>query len=249
MRVIEYGTHNSKVILLLHGGGLSWWMYRDVAERLQEEYRVVLPILDGHAGSDASFRSIEENAKRVIQYIDDNLNGSITMIGGLSLGAQIAVEVLSQRSDICRAAMIESALVLPMKITHALVKPMIDTSFGLIPQKWFAKLQFKSLHMKSELFEEYYRDTCQISKADMITFLKANSNYIIKSEIIQTDANVSIIVGAREQSIMIRSAKHLHKMIPNSRLAILKNMYHGDYSINHGKLYAEDMIRLLQSLA
>jgi len=248
MRVIEYGKDNSKVIMLLHGGGLSWWSYRDVAEHLQQEYHVILPVLDGHAGSDAPFVSIEENAKRIIQYIDEKYNGQICLLGGLSLGAQIAVEIMSQRSDICKAAIIESALTMPMKMTHALTKPMMDTSFGLISQEWFAKLQFKSLRIKSDLYKEYYRDTCQISKSDMIAFLKANSNYTVKSELSSTKAKVAIVVGAKEQSIMIRSAKQLHEMIPNSSLAILDNMHHGEYSINHGKTYAEYAKHLLQTI-
>lgn len=247
MRVIEYGKDNSKVIILLHGGGLSWWSYRDVAEYLQQKYHVILPVLDGHAGSDAPFVSIEENAKKLIQYIDEKHNGQICLLGGLSLGAQIAVEIMSLRSDICKAAIIESALTMPMKMTHALIKPMMDTSFGLISQEWFAKLQFKSLRIKSDLYEEYYRDTCQISKADMTAFLKANSNYAVKRELSSTKAKVAIVVGAKEQSIMIRSAKQLHEMIPNSSLAILENMHHGEYSINHGKSYVIDLMDLLHS--
>ena len=31
MRYIEYGAGNSETILLLHGGGLSWWNYREEA--------------------------------------------------------------------------------------------------------------------------------------------------------------------------------------------------------------------------
>ena len=50
MNYVEYGKENSDVIILLHGGGLSWWNYKEVAERLQTDYHVVLPILDGHAG-------------------------------------------------------------------------------------------------------------------------------------------------------------------------------------------------------
>ena len=248
MRVIEYGKENAKVIILLHGGGLSWWSYRDVAERLQEEYHVILPILDGHAGSDAPFTSIEENAKRVIQYIDENLNGSVTMIGGLSLGAQIAVEILSQRFDICKAAIIESALVIPMKMTHALTKPMMDMSFGLIAKEWFAKLQFQSMRIKPELYEEYYRDTCQITKADMTAFLKANSDYRLKSQLADTKAQVAIVVGAREQFVMIQSAKKLHEMIPDSLFVIKNNLHHGEYSINHGDKYVDDMMRFLQEI-
>ncbi len=60
MKVIEYGMHSNKTIMLLHGGGLSWWQYRMIAERLQDEYHVILPVLDGHAGSSQEFISIEK---------------------------------------------------------------------------------------------------------------------------------------------------------------------------------------------
>lgn len=32
MNIKEYGTDNKETILLLHGGGLSWWNYTEVAE-------------------------------------------------------------------------------------------------------------------------------------------------------------------------------------------------------------------------
>lgn len=34
MKYIEYGKENSEVIMMLHGGGLSWWNYRKEAELL-----------------------------------------------------------------------------------------------------------------------------------------------------------------------------------------------------------------------
>ena len=248
MRVKEYGAHNSKVVVLLHGGGLSWWSYRDVAEHLQQDYHVVLPVLDGHADSDIPFISIEENAKRIIQYIDEHFGGSVDLLGGLSLGGQIAVEMLSQRPDICKAAILESALILPMPLTHALVKPSMDMSYGWISKEWFAKLQFRSLHIKQDLYEEYYRDTCKLAKADMTAFLQANSNYTVKNTLAHAKAKITIIAGANEPSIMIRSAKQLHQMLPDSTPAIKEELYHGEYSINHGMSYAEDVIQLLENV-
>ena len=119
----EFGQHNSEIILLLHGGGLSWWNYREAAKILSAQYHVVLPVLDGHADGDAPFASIEENAARLISYIDDHFDGRVLAIGGLSLGGQVAVEILSQRKDICQYALIESALVKPMELTAALLGP------------------------------------------------------------------------------------------------------------------------------
>ena len=246
MKVIEYGKENEKVILLLHGGGLSWWNYKEVAECLKNDYHVVLPILDGHADSDRDFTDIEANASEIISYIDENFDGSVTMIGGLSLGGQILVEILSQRVDICQTALIESALILPMKMTHRLVAPMMDMSYGLIKKEWFAKLQFASLKMKPELYDEYYRDTCKITKENMTAFLKANSAYTAKDSIRETKVRVHICVGQKEQGNMIRSARKLHELIPNSSFEILQKLYHGEYSINHAEEYAAKVRKLIE---
>ena len=135
MTVVEFGNQNRDTVVLLHGGGLSWWNYRDAASLLAEHYHVVLPVLDGHADSTDPFVSIEENAARIIAYIDEQLGGQAAAIGGLSLGGQILTQMLSQRPDICRFALIESALVKPMKLTHALIGPAFGMSYGLIRQK------------------------------------------------------------------------------------------------------------------
>ena len=242
MTVVEYGQQSDPVILLLHGGGLSWWNYRDVAQKLAEQYHVVLPVLDGHADSDAPFTSVEENAARLISYIDTHFDGRVLAIGGLSLGGQIAVEILAQRGDICQYALLESALVKPMKVTAALVGPTFGASFGLIKQKWFAKLQTDYLGIPEELFDDYFRDTCKIGKADMIAFLKANSMYTIKPGLSQAKAKVKIVAGAKEQNNIRDSAKLLHRAIGGSQMEILPGLRHGDLSINHPETYVKILI-------
>ena len=62
MTLREYGKEHKETILLLHGGGLSWWNYREVAKLLAERYHVVLTVLDGHADSDAPFTTTRECA-------------------------------------------------------------------------------------------------------------------------------------------------------------------------------------------
>ena len=239
MRVQEFGQQNADVILLLHGGGLSWWNYREVAQKLAEQYHVVLPVLDGHAGSDAPFTTIEENAARLISYIDDHFDGRVLAIGGLSLGGQVAVEILSQRKDICQYALIESALVKPMELTAALLGPTFGMSYGLIKQKWFAKLQADYLGIPRDLFDDYFRDTCKISKADMIAFLKANSMYTVKPSLSETKAKVKIVAGSKEQKNIWDSAEFLHQAIPGSSMEILPGLRHGDLSINNPEQYAQ----------
>ena len=237
--MIEFGQQNPNVIMLLHGGGLSWWNYREAAQKLAEQYHVVLPVLDGHAGSGAPFTTIEENAAKLVSYVDTRFGGQVLAIGGLSLGGQIAVEMLSQRKDICRYALLESVLVKPMKLTHALIEPTFGMSYGLIKQKWFAKLQADFLGIPKALFDDYYRDTCAISKADMIAFLKANSIYAIKSGLSETKAKVKIAAGAKEQKNMRDSAVLLNQAIPGSSMEILPELRHGDLSLSKPERYVK----------
>lgn len=245
MTVIEYGVENKDVIILLHGGGLSWWNYKEEAELLQERFHIVIPVLDGHADSDKDFISIEYNAKEIISYIDDNFGGTVLLIGGLSLGGQVLVDILSQREDICKYAIIESALVIPMKFTYCMIKPTFSISYDLIKRKWFSKLQFSFLRIKDDLFNAYYRDTCKISKENMITFLKANSSYSIKSDLSKNKAEVAIFVGEKEQRKMKKSAERISKMIKNSTITVLKNSYHGEFSINNAKDYVDSIYSLV----
>ena len=239
MTVMEYGQQNPDVIVLVHGGGLSWWNYRAVAQTLAARYHVVLPVLDGHAGSDDAFTTIGDNAARLIREIDRRFGGQVLAIGGLSLGAQVAVEMLSQRPAICRYALIESALVKPMALTGALIGPTFGMSYGLIRQKWFARAQAAYLGIPRMLFDDYFRDTCKIRKGDMIAFLKASSLYTIKPGLSETRAKVKIVAGAKEQKNIRDSAQMLRNAIAGSCMEILPHLRHGDLSLNKPAQYVK----------
>ena len=245
MNYVEYGKENKNVIILLHGGGLSWWNYREVAEMLQADYHIILPILDGHANSDRDFTTIEDNAKEIIKFVDEQFGGSVMLIGGLSLGAQIVLEILSQRKNMCRYAFIESALVVPSKLTYSMIKPAFGSCYGLIRHKWFAKLQFKSLRIKADLFEEYFRDTCGISKNNMIAFLQENSLYSLKKNIRACEAEVHIFVGEKENRTMRKSASIIRENLQNSYMEIIPNRYHGEFSINHAEDYVGQLLKIV----
>ena len=199
MKAVEYGKDNKEVIIFLHGGGLSWWNYKEVAERLVDHFHIVIPILNGHSGSDLSFTSIENNAKEIIAYIDENFEGHVLLIGGLSLGGQILVEMLSQRSSICEFAIIENA------------------------------------------------DTVNISENDMVAFLMANSNYSVKDTLSDCKSKVLVLVGSKENSIMKKSARIIADHLLTSRLEVMENYYHGDFSINHSEQYVEKLLQLISN--
>ena len=248
MKFQEYGQKQNDAILLLHGGGLSWWNFREAAELLQDKFRIILPILDGHAGSDRPFTTIEENASEIISFIDEYLNGHVLLIGGLSLGGQVLLEMLSQRKNICSYALVESAAVIPSKLTNALIAPAFGSTYGLIRNRSFARLQFRSLHMKPELFDDYYRDTCQITKQDMIAFMRANTSYMLKDAFRESSAEIHVYVGEKETGEILRSAEAICRMRPACSLHRMNGLRHGEFSINHAAQYADAVCQIIQGV-
>lgn len=239
MKYREFGLGQKETILLLHGGGLSWWNYLGAAKLLQTDFHIILPILDGHAGSDRPFTTIEENASEIISFIDAQFGTSVLMIGGLSLGGQILLEMLSQRRDLCSYALVESASVFPSKLTNNLISPAFGGSYGLIKNRGFAKMQFNALHINPTLFEDYYRDTCQIRKEDLISFMKATTSYTLKDSLRSVSSEVHVYYGSRETGLIKHSAEMLGKELPGCILHPLTGFYHGEFSLNHADAYAD----------
>ncbi|MGN0638582.1 MAG: alpha/beta fold hydrolase [Huintestinicola sp.] len=245
MRTEEFGRDNSEVIILLHGGGLSWWNFKKEAMLLKDRYHVILPILDGHGGSGNAFSGIEKNAEEIIGYIDRDFGGKVLLIGGLSLGAQILLEILSQRSDICRYAIVESALAFPLKAENTYIRPAVKMSYGLISKRWFSKLQAASLRMPEEFFEDYYRDSCVMTADDLISVLEANTAYSLKDGLKRSQAKALVLCGGKERGAIIRSARLIEQAIPDCSLEMLPGLYHGEFSLGRPDEYVKRVEELI----
>ena len=216
MKFKEFGNNELPTIITLHGAGLSWWSIENIINTLSHEYHVVAPIIDGH-GEDGktNFISIEDSADKLIKFIDDNYNGKVFALSGLSLGAQIVTEILSKRSNITNFAVIESALVYPIKWMTFLAVPGYKVFYSLIKKKWLSKL----------------KDSLNMTKKSLINISLSVRNYDLKNTIKNTNAKVLIIVGEKELKIMKKSAFKLNNTILNSELYIVRNMNHGELSL------------------
>ncbi|MFZ2539179.1 MAG: alpha/beta hydrolase [Oscillospiraceae bacterium] len=238
MKFKEYGNGDLPTIILLHGGGLSWWSIKNIADDLKDNYHIVIPIIDGHGeDGETTFVSIEDSADKLIQYIDQTQGGTVFAIGGLSIGAQIVVEILSKRETIAEFAIVESALLYPIKGTAALTVPMLKLFYGLINKKWFAKMQAKTLFVPKHMFKQYYQDSLKISKQSLINITLSNGDYNLNDSVGKTKAKVLIIVGSKELGIMKKSANRLHSIIENSELYIADKMGHGEISLLQHQKY------------
>lgn len=76
---------------------------------MSEQYHVILPTLDGH-GEEYEIPYVSTDDSTDKAYIEDNCNGHLFTLAGVSLGGQIVVELLSRKADLTKKAMIEGSL-------------------------------------------------------------------------------------------------------------------------------------------
>ncbi|MGV8906281.1 MAG: alpha/beta fold hydrolase [Acetobacterium sp.] len=240
MQYKTFGNKNNPAMVFLHGGALSWWSWKKQIDFFQKDYFVVAAIIDGHGDDwETPFISIENSAEKLLAYINENCGGRVFAICGLSIGAQIVVEILSLRTDLADYAVIESALVVPIKKTVDLMSPLYKLSYKLIKKRWFAKLQAKTLNVPEDLFENYFVDSSRMSKESLINMIKSNGSYAIPNALGNTKAKTLILVGEKELGIMKKSAFLINKMIPVSTIKVITKSGHGDISLNDYKAYNE----------
>ena len=243
----EFGNINFPTMIFIHGGGLSDWSLKPIVAEFQKKFHIIAPIIDGHGEAAAeTFISISNSAAKLIHYIDTQCNGRVFAIAGLSIGAQIVTEVISQRDDITQYAIIESALVYPIKGIVTFTAPAYQMCYGLIKQRWFSKLQAKSLCVPPNMLEIYYNDSIKMSKQSLINIALSNGTYDLKETTSNTKAKVLIIVGEKEIPVMKKSAQKLHQIIPGSELYIVPGMKHGELSLKYPQKYIEALKKLFK---
>ena len=216
MKFHEFGDKKSPHILLIHGGGSSWWNYLRQARILSHKYYVILPTLNGHGEEyQKDYISTENSAQEILNYVRQNCGGKLFAVGGVSLGGQIAMELLSLDSDIAEKTIIDGSLCIPQprlaKISIFLVR-----LFGkLMFSKFSCKLQlsmmdklYPKLAYPEEIKAYYLEDLPRMPIKTLVTIYKTYmGRYKLKKTVSASKAQVLYIYGEKELNCVKASAK------------------------------------------
>ncbi len=223
----EYGDKSAPLMLFLHGGGVSSWMW-DKQIQYFTHYHCVAPDLPEHGlnNHEVNF-SIEGSAEELIKLIEEIANGKKVILIGFSLGAQVIIQMLSMKPDLIDFAIINSALVRPILYAKKLIQPSIRLSFPLIKNSWFSKLQAKTLYVSEDYFEKYYEESCQMKSDTLVRVLEENMSFEIPKNFRKANGKILVTVGEREKSVMKKSAKDIVETNSNCIGVIIPKIGHG----------------------
>ena len=90
-------------------------------------------------------------------------------------------------------------------------------------------------------FDDYYRDTCRITRHNMIAFLQENAVYSMKETLKESTAEIHLFVGEKENKNILHSAEKIHAVMKNSTVHVLRGLYHGEFSINFPQRFVDEL--------
>ena len=236
MRFHEFGDKNFPHILLIHGRGNSWWSYLRQARILSDKFHVILPTLDGHGEEyQKDYISTENSAQQIMDYIKNNCNGKLFAIGGVSLGGQIAIELLSLDSDIAQKAIIDGSICIPQPNLSRISTIVVKIFGKLMFSKSASKIQlslmkkmYPNMAYPEEIENYYMEDMPMLPMKTLVKMYKTYmGKYRLKESITESKAQVLYIYGEKEMRCVKESAKLFQKMHPDCILYEAKGYNHG----------------------
>lgn len=205
----EYGDPNGPLLMFVHGGGVSGWMW-DKQIRYFTGYHCVVPDLPGHGmSSDDTPFSIQHSAEQLLVLIEQKALGRRVIVVGFSLGSQVIIQMISMKPESIDDAVINSALVKPMRYAVPFLPFFIKLTSPLIKSRRFAKLQAKTLYVGEEWFETYYAESCRMSPDTLVQVLRENMSFAVPDAYHQAKTRILVTVGEQEKTIMKQSARQL----------------------------------------
>ncbi|MNH91174.1 2-succinyl-6-hydroxy-2,4-cyclohexadiene-1-carboxylate synthase [compost metagenome] len=222
----EYGDSNLPLIVFIHGGGVSGWMW-DQQVAYFSSYHCLVPDLpeQGKSGNEPLF-TIDLSAEQIIELIEQKRKGQPVIAVGFSLGAQVLISIISMRPHLINYAMINSALVRPLPFSKLLTQSLAFT-YPLVKNKTFSKIQAKSMYIDESYFETYYQESCQLTKDTFVRISTENMSFRIPNNFKNSNCKILVTVGEKEKSIMKKSVVDIVKSNSNCQGIVLPNIGHG----------------------
>src|SRR5690625_3425749 len=125
----EYGDTSAPLIVFLHGGGVSSWMWEKQINYFEHDYHCVTIDLPKHGKNESSGEvSIKESANHCVDLIEKIANDRKIVVVGFSLGSQVLMQMMSIHPRLIDYGIINSVAVRTSKWMKASIVPMVKMS-------------------------------------------------------------------------------------------------------------------------
>jgi pimeloyl-ACP methyl ester carboxylesterase len=222
----EIGPANASTIVFLHGGGVGGWMWKPQIAQLQSEYHLLVPDLPEHGQSaNVSPMTLQNAAAQVAELIRTRAHSGRAHVVGLSLGAQTTIELLSQSPELIDRAIASGPLMRPLPGIST-TNLMAKMYWPFRNMKWLVKWNMQGLGVPAEYFEDFRKDTAQMTIDGFVRMTLANGNNHVPTNLQAVTVPTLLLVGEKELKIMKESVHDLLASMPSAHGYVVTGAIH-----------------------
>ena len=248
MEVREFGTENSRIIVLVPGNMMSWRQFEHVIPLLEKDYHVVAVSTDGYDGSGkTTFTTSAASAEKLETYIRDKLNGHIDLIFGESFGSATAGTLFHRQRVQADSLILSGPQYMNLGIFNGFVANVIPRNQYRLYSKirdrkklpWLLKLYTRSddeslIAQFSAAPKNITLQTLQNCAKEALELYKDIDAYAP-----DPNAKVAVWYGAKEPN-MKKAVRKLYRAFPALEVHPFEGLGHGEI-IAHPELMAGEI--------
>lgn len=232
-------------VLMLHGAGVSGWMWKPTRGRLGPMTKTIVPDLPGFGRSAAQ---AYESHQATVQELTGVLNRHAPQgahIVGFSLGAQLAILLASELPHLVRSVIVISAETKAAPLPGPTLA-LLGLAAPLSRRKWFAVAQARQLGIPEHLLEDYLRDSTTTSRQTLLSSVGENIRFTLPVAWQHYPGEATVLVGANERKLMRDSANLTASALPRSTLHIVEGAAH-DIPLSQPGTVASELHRHIEA--
>lgn len=235
-----YGDGDKPLLVFLHGGGVSSWMW-DEQVKYFDNYQCLVPDLPGHGeSSNGNNFSIRDTANQIATIVEEHKTGQQVIVIGFSLGGQVLISMLSEHSTLIDKAIIISASTKPLAFPRITAK-VATWMLPLARNKMFSRMQAKYMYINEQYFNDYYQETIAITKESFFKVMYENMSFSIPKGFTTTCSRILVLIGKKENSIIKKSMANILESNKNCLGVMVPGVGHG-ISL-HNPTYFNELIK------
>jgi pimeloyl-ACP methyl ester carboxylesterase len=245
MNVREHGPANRPSILFLHGAGISGWSW-NAATRFLEDFHCLVPDLPEHGNSlESGSFSMQECAAELARIIRERAHGGRAHVTGLSLGGQLALQLLATQRDIVERVFITGTNILGIPGWRFLA-PTLRAFMPMTRWDWLMRIQARALSIPTENWAEFRADTRTVTAESLNRLVSASSDFRLPPGLAAASNPTLVAVGEREPSVIHRSAEALVAALATATGIVVPKMHH-NWPIAAPELFANTLRAWIES--
>ncbi len=245
MRFYTHGDEKHRKLMLIHGMGNSAALFDPVLPYLRDFYVIVCE-LDGHSRDGAGdFISVEAACEKTEDYINSELSGELYGMLGFSLGATIALELISRGR---------------VKVARTILDAPYTVKMGLmtLPFKWMFQGAVwcvkKDIPIPGPMIEAVMGKgnrriinaiTKDVSLTSIGNACMSLYTYDIKKGLRLHEGPVVIWYGSNEK-YPAKSARLIKGYLPRLKRRVFRNMGHGQVLNENPYIYARRITEFME---